>query len=279
MSRVSRTTARNDGDFDCILYIVDEIKIETAVASVLVDAVQQDLSGAHDFYRLDELSYIEVATLTSTLDGALVPAVLLAVGARCRRLDGVVLCGVGRGDVDTLGVDADNDCLVAVGGGDGLDCCGACKLLAAGVVLFCGCDGVRTDADFVGARLEVHCCDVEGGDLGSVCVDSVANTTSYRQRYEDGFAGSAQDFEHGCISDGAVAEGGNVEEGDLVGALLVVLLRHVDWLAQVAHSSIGILLSHIVLVALCNHQIAVVVRSHVETCDDSPCQAFLGLGC
>lgn len=278
MARVACAAARDDRDLDGGLDVVDELEVEAAVAAVLVDAVQQDLSGAHGLDGLDELPHVKVAALASALDGALVPAVFLAVGPGRRCLDGVVRCGVRRGDVDAFGVDADDDGLPAVCGGNGLDGRVACEFLAAGVVFLSGGDGVGADADLVGAGLEVHGGDVEGRDLGAVCVDGVADAAADCQGDENRLAGAAQDLEHGRVGDGAVAEGGDVQKRNLVGALLVVLLGHVNGLAQIAHARVAVLFSHIVLVALCDDQIALVVGAHIQTGDDSARQALPGVG-
>mmetsp|Transcript_41032 Transcript_41032/g.95811 ORF Transcript_41032/g.95811 Transcript_41032/m.95811 type:complete len:276 (-) Transcript_41032:161-988(-) len=82
--------------------------------------------------------------------------------------------------------------------------------------------------------------------------------------------GLAEHLQHGQIGKGAFPEAGDVEESDLVGALLVVSSRERDGLAEVAHVALaGRSLAHVVLVALGDDQIARIIRAHVEARDDA----------
>ena len=62
-------------------------------------------------------------------------------------------------------------------------------------------------------------------------VDRVADAAADGEGDEDRLGGTAEDFEHGKVGDRAVAEGGDVEEGDFVGALFVIPAGHVDGFA------------------------------------------------
>ncbi|KAJ0165294.1 hypothetical protein CTA2_11724 [Colletotrichum tanaceti] len=271
--RAARAAGRDDGDADGGLDLADELEVEAAVGAVAVDAVEQDLAGAHGLDGLRELDDVHVARLAAALDGAGVPAVLLALGAGRPGPDDVVPRRVWLGHVDALRVDGDDDGLVAVRLGDLLDGRVAKEPAAGGVVLLRGEDGVGADRDLVGAGLEVHGGDLEGRDLGAVRVDRVADAAADGQGHEDGLGGAAEDLEHGRVGERAVAEAGDVEERDLVGALLVVAPRHLDGLAEVAHVAALALVAHVVLVALCDDEVALVVCAHVEAGDDAARQA------
>ena len=65
---VAGTAARNDGDLDGSLDIVDELEIKAAIRAVRVDAVEQDLSGAHGLDGCDELADVNVSALAPALD-------------------------------------------------------------------------------------------------------------------------------------------------------------------------------------------------------------------
>ena len=74
----------------------------------------------------------------------------------------------------------------------------------------------------------------------------------------------------------------DVEDSDLVCALLVVALGESDGLAEVAHVPLGglvaRLLAHVVLVALGAHQVAVVVGAHVHARDHALAEARRRVG-
>lgn len=277
MTRVPCAARGDDGDLCRRLDLGDELQVEPAVGAVLVDAVEQDLTGAHGLDGLHELDDVHVARLAAALDGARVPAVAFTLGAGGAGLDDVVARGIDLGHVDALGVDADDNGLVAVGARDLLDGGVAEELLAERVVLLGGEDGVGANGDLVGAGLEVHGGDFQGRDLGAVRVDRVADAAAYRERHKDRLGGLAQDFEHGEVGDGAVAEGRDVEERHLVRALFVVLLGHLDRLAEVAHVAVVALFADVVLVALGDDEVTLVVCPHVQAGDDAAGEAVAEL--
>ena len=80
----------NYGDLDGRLDVADKLEVKAALGAVRVHAVEQDLAGAQRLAGPHELVGPEVPRLAAALDRALVPAVLLAVGPRPRRLERVV---------------------------------------------------------------------------------------------------------------------------------------------------------------------------------------------
>jgi len=108
----------------------------------------------------------------------------------------------------------------------------------------------------------------------AVGVRELADAAADGERHKHALAGRLQHRQHGQVAQREVAEAGDVEEGDLVGALLEVARRQVDGRAQVAHVARAALLAHVVLVALGDHQVAGVVAAHVQAGDDALGQAL-----
>ncbi|KAJ2976376.1 hypothetical protein NUW58_g8101 [Xylaria curta] len=92
---IAGAAGRDDGDAHGGLDLGDELEVEAVVGAVAVDAVEQELAGAHGLDGLGELDDVEVAGLAAALDGAGVPAVVLAAGAGEAGAQGVVAGGVG----------------------------------------------------------------------------------------------------------------------------------------------------------------------------------------
>ena len=126
----------------------DQPQIEAQAGAVPVDGVEQDLPSAQILAGPGQLHRVDVAPLTPALDGALVPAPALTVGARLGTLEAVVAGLLRVVDIDPPGVDGDDHGLVAIDPGDLLDGGGA-VLVAAGQVLLDRLDGVAADGDLV----------------------------------------------------------------------------------------------------------------------------------
>ena len=116
MPRHTRTTTRNHRDLNRPLHHLHQFKIETRIAAVAINTIQQELATAHSFDRGGELHGIDVAAFTTAAHGALVPAEALAGGAGGICFDGGVRRTFSIVDVDAARVDADDDGLLAVGG-------------------------------------------------------------------------------------------------------------------------------------------------------------------
>ena len=94
-----------------------------------------------------------------------------------------------------------------------------------------------------------------GGD--AVGIGEAADAAADGERHEDVLARLLDQRQHRRVVERKVAEAGDVEEGELVGALLVILARERDGLAEVADLAAAraalVLLAHVVLVALRAH--------------------------
>eukprot|EP00754_Rhynchopus_humris_P016289 Rhum_TRINITY_DN14506_c20_g1::Rhum_TRINITY_DN14506_c20_g1_i1::g.95513::m.95513 len=261
----------NHRDRDVRLHVAHKSRLEALVLPVVVDAVEQDLAGAELLRRLRKRARGEVDGFAASLRGALVPALRLAVRARGQRLERLALNGLLL--VDALRVDGDDDGLRTVALGDGGDGARlAVELLRVRQVLQRRVHRVGAQRHLVGAGAEVLARHVDGAvELAAVGVREGADAAADAERHEDALRCLPQHLEHGLVLERRAAEGRDVQEGDLVGAVLVVTLRQLHRLAQVAHLTLCVvraLLTHVVLVALRHNDVAAVVRAHVEARDD-----------
>mmetsp|Transcript_5664 Transcript_5664/g.15837 ORF Transcript_5664/g.15837 Transcript_5664/m.15837 type:complete len:319 (-) Transcript_5664:755-1711(-) len=254
----------------------DEPVVVALALPVHVNAVEQNLAAAEGLHGYSELHGIHVAALAAAPDGALVPAKLLRAILEIRhpqdRLPRRIRLAV---NVDAARVDGDHHGLPAVDPGDLLNGRAARAGVARGVVALRGVHSVRADAHLIRPRAEIARRHVQRGPGRvslRVCVG--ANAAAHRERHEDALGCLLEHAQHGHILEHALAEAGNVQEGDLVSALVVVALRELDGLPQIAHGALGVggfaLLANVVLVALRHHEIALVVSAHVKAGDDAP---------
>ena len=90
MLGIAGTTRGDDRNGNTVAHRVDQLQIKSQLGPVPVDTIQQDFSCTQLFADLSQGDRVQVPAFSATLDGALVPAVLLAVGARDGRLDHLV---------------------------------------------------------------------------------------------------------------------------------------------------------------------------------------------
>mmetsp|Transcript_7877 Transcript_7877/g.26155 ORF Transcript_7877/g.26155 Transcript_7877/m.26155 type:complete len:311 (+) Transcript_7877:66-998(+) len=252
----------DDGDAHRCGHELDEFEVEAVPLPILVDAVEEDFAGAERFDGFGELERANVAPFAPAGDGALVPAVPLAVGPWGGRLHRLVLALLGGVDVDAARVDGHHHRLRAVALGDLFDGGGAVALAAGGDEALRGKDGVGPDGDFVRAGAEVLRRHLEARVRPPFRVGKVADAAAHGERDEHRLARALHHLEHRRVLERKIAVPRNVEEGDLVGALVKVALRELDGLAKVAHVAAAATvaavagirrLPHVVRVALGHH--------------------------
>ena len=124
---------------------------------------------------------------------------------------------------------------------------------------------VTADRYLVGSRAEVFRGNIEGGVKGAIGIGELAYPAADCERHEDLFGSAFQDVEHGLIGEGKISESGDIQKSDFIRAFGKIPVGQFNRFAEVAHLA---LLSYIVLVALGDHQIAVVVASHIEAGND-----------
>ena len=119
---------------------------------------------------------------------------------------------------------------------------------------------------------------LERGRLDAARIGHITDAAADGERHEALLTRRHQHLQHRQVGERAVAEAGDVEERHLVGALVIVPLRQLHRLAQIAHLAAGaravaLRLAHVVLVALRHDEVARVVRAHVEARDHAAAEA------
>jgi hypothetical protein len=69
------TAGGNHRDGDCFTDMLNQLYVKTAIGTVLINAVQQDLTGTQLLTRLYQLDCVDVSSFAAAFDGALIPAV------------------------------------------------------------------------------------------------------------------------------------------------------------------------------------------------------------
>ena len=104
----------------------------------------------------------------------------------------------------------------------------------------------------------------------AVLVREGANAAANGQRYKHGLRGLLEHLDHGHVLQGEVSKARDIEEGDLICALLIVSTCQVHRLAKVAHLA---RFTHVILVPLGHHQITCVIGPDVQARNDALGQA------
>ena len=71
------TAGGNHRDGDSFFDMFDKLDVKAAIGAVLINAVQEDLSGAQLLTRLYQLDCVDVTSFPTAFYGALIPAVFL----------------------------------------------------------------------------------------------------------------------------------------------------------------------------------------------------------
>mmetsp|Transcript_38427 Transcript_38427/g.101317 ORF Transcript_38427/g.101317 Transcript_38427/m.101317 type:complete len:449 (+) Transcript_38427:630-1976(+) len=280
MLRTARTTRSDHRDADCLADRFEECEVVTVVLAVVVDAVHEEFAAAEGLDRRRQLDHVHSAALAPALHSALIPAECLTVWPtqttrlraaqrRLRVIDDGVAVGLGDGAHPLASrVDRSDDRLPSVHVRYLLDRRGS-VLLARAQPLTCNVDGIGADRNLIGARSEVCIGDIERARLDAVGVRKPTDAATDGQRHKDLLARLPNDVDHRSVGQRAVAEAGYVQEGNLIGTLLVVRLGEGDGLAEVTHltataAACRLLLTHVVLISFRHDEIAGVVCTHVH---------------
>ena len=130
-------------------------------------------------------------------------------------------------------------------------------------------NSVAADGHLVRPRAEVLRGHLQRGVLLPVLVREAADAATNGKRHEAALARVAHHLEHRRVSEWEIAKTSDVQEGDLIGAVLEILLRERYGVPEVSHLAAVSLLAHVVLVALRHDEIASIVRAHVHACDEA----------
>jgi hypothetical protein len=101
------------------------------------------------------------------------------------------------------------------------------------------------------------------------------NTTSHRQGHENVLGGFLENLQHWHILNDTLPKRGDIEKGNLIRSFLVVSTRQANRFTKITNPTtprlhaLLFIFANVVLIAFGDHQVAVIVGTHIERHDNA----------